>query len=199
MLGSIWYEYNQYLDQFDNRTNAWINLIWIQPMLRSILYKYNQCLDPFDMNTTNPGTNLIWTQPMLGSIWYEYNQWLDQFYMNKNTTNAWLNLIWIHVTTNAWINLIWIQPMLGSIWYERNQCLDQFDMNCSLFLEGFLLSYTVSNAVKPMKKTGEIGLFFFFIHILVSSDWNIVQKHILGCEYCICGGERGGWVSIFLP
>ena len=38
---------------------------------------------------------------------------------------------------------------------------------CSLFLGGFLLSYTVSNAVKPMKKTVEIGLFFFFIHILM--------------------------------
>ena len=28
----------------------------------------------------------------------------------------------------------------------------------------------IPHAVKPMKKTGEIGLFFFFIHILVVSD-----------------------------
>ena len=63
------------------------------------------------------------------------------------------------------------------------------------FPRTFLLSCTVSNAVKPMKKTVTIGLFFFFIHILMSSDWNIVQKHILGCEYCKCGG--GGWVIYF--
>ena len=42
-----------------------------------------------------------------------------------------------------------------------------------------------------MKKTVEIGPFFFFIHILIVSDWNIVQKHILGCECCKCGKGEG--------
>ena len=48
-----------------------------------------------------------------------------------------------------------------------------------------------------MKKTVEIGLFFFFIHILISSDWNIVQKHILGCKFCKCGEGEGRLGDIF--
>ena len=55
-----------------------------------------------------------------------------------------------------------------------------------------------SHAVKPMKKTVKIGLFFFFIHIIVVSDWNIVLKHILGCEYCKCG-EGGGRAGHIFP
>ena len=45
-----------------------------------------------------------------------------------------------------------------------------------------------------MNKTVEIGLFFFFIHILVCSDSKIVLKHILGSEFCkyIGGGGRLG-------
>ena len=49
-----------------------------------------------------------------------------------------------------------------------------------------------------MNKTGDIGLFFFFIHILVSSDLNIVLKHILGSEYCKCG-EGGGRAGDIFP
>ena len=49
-----------------------------------------------------------------------------------------------------------------------------------------------------MNKTGEIGLFFFFIHILVCSDSNIVLKHILGSEFCKCG-EGGGRLGDIFP
>ena len=38
---------------------------------------------------------------------------------------------------------------------------------CSLFLGLFCSIRLIPHAVKPMNKTGEIGLFFFFIHILV--------------------------------
>ena len=49
-----------------------------------------------------------------------------------------------------------------------------------------------------MNKTVEIGLFFFFMHILVCSDSNIVLKHILGSEFCKCG-EGGGRTGDIFP
>ena len=48
-----------------------------------------------------------------------------------------------------------------------------------------------------MKKTVEIGLFFFFIHILVSSDLNIVQEHILGSDYIVYVEGEGEVECIF--
>ena len=46
---------------------------------------------------------------------------------------------------------------------------------CSLFLGLFCSIRLIPHAVKPINKTGEIGPFFFFIHILVCSDYG-------GCE-----------------
>ena len=72
------------------------------------------------------------------------------------------------------------------------------NLACSRIL-GILcpLSFTNSNADKPMKKTVEIGLFFFFIHILVSPDSNIVTgAYPWKRLYRICRGGGGGRVYI---
>ena len=53
---------------------------------------------------------------------------------------------------------------------KTSNCRNTQNWYCSRFLGlSCLLSYTVpfSRAVKPMNKTGAIGLFFFSIHILV--------------------------------